>query len=118
MTDSEHQDEHYQSRLDLALWRRIARHARPYRRALLGLAVSGLLMAAADSFLPLVTAWIIDDATSGESPSHLLRHGLIYFALVTSIALLIWFFIVWAIEVTRPFWISTRGMIRTSVNAA
>jgi len=98
MTEFElHEEEIQGGRLDFGLWRRILVHARPYRRPLAGLAASGLVLAGADVLLPLVTGWVIDDAsgTGGGAPA-LLAHSLVYLGLVVLFAVLVWFFILQA----------------------
>lgn len=87
-------DDTYRGRLDLALWRRIAGHARPYARALAGLALSGFVIAVVDILFPMVTARVIDEAS---------RHGLtprLYAAGVAYVALILTFsgFVLWFIR--------------------
>jgi ATP-binding cassette subfamily B protein len=93
-------DEHYEDdkdrKLDLQLWRRILSHARPYRRELMGLAASGLVLAATDSVLPAITGRVIDIATTEGVGSKLWTNSALYFALVSAIAVLIWVFILLA----------------------
>ncbi|MFQ5653707.1 MAG: ABC transporter ATP-binding protein [Planctomycetota bacterium] len=103
MTDDELNEDTTRSRLDLGLWRRILAHARPYRRPLAALALSGIIMAGADSLLPRVTGWIIDDATSGEAAGSFPLHIALYAILVISISGLIWFFIVMAGRVVTGY---------------
>jgi ATP-binding cassette subfamily B protein len=94
-TDTLHEDE-YSTRFNLGLWRRILGHARPYRGSLLGLCASGMLMAVADTILPRITGWIIDDATLTGSRSALVRNSLLYAAIIAAMAGLIWIFIAMA----------------------
>lgn len=96
MSDFSPLEEEYRSRLDPKLWRKIFGHARPYRKELAGLAVSGILVAAIDALLPWVTGLVIDAATGRGNRSDLPRHSLAYFGLVTVMSLLIWYFIVMA----------------------
>lgn len=68
MSNYEHFDDDRSGRFDWSLWRRVLAHARPYRRALAGLAAAGLAMAVSDSVLPMLTGRIIDAATgTGET---------------------------------------------------
>jgi ATP-binding cassette subfamily B protein len=67
------------NRIDTELWRRILAHARPYRRPLAGLAVSGMIVAVCDVALPRVTGAIIDNAVSNGSRIWL--YGLLYLAI-------------------------------------
>ncbi len=96
MTDHELVAEEYHSRLDVGLWRRVLTHARPYRGALAGLAASGTVLAGIDSFLPRVTAWVIDEATTVGVGPGLTRSCLVYLVLVVALAALVWYFIVMA----------------------
>lgn len=69
---SEHfpQDDDYRGQIDLKLWRRIATHARPYRRQLIGLGVAGLIVAMVDALFPLLTGLLIDEAIArGMTPT-------------------------------------------------
>ncbi len=95
MMEHELQDEQPLRGLDVALWRRIVAHARPYRRRLATLALCGVVLAVADAVLPLLTGRIIDSATAADRQA-LARYGIYYLGLVAVIALLIWRFIVTA----------------------
>jgi ATP-binding cassette, subfamily B, bacterial len=90
------QEDEYRSRLDLGLWRKILARARPYQKQLVGLAVSGVLVAAVDAVLPRVTGLIIDAATQGRDRADLLRFCAEYFGLVVFMSVVIWYFIVLA----------------------
>lgn len=99
MTDFAFQEEEYQgSDFDFALWKRILQHARPYRRHLAGLGLSGLGVAAVDVMLPVATGWMIDEATINGATSRLFMLGVFYFALVLVLVGFIWWFIVLAGE--------------------
>lgn len=80
-------------RLDLDLWRRILAHAAPFRRHLVGLGASGVLMAAADAGVPIVTGWVIDSATGVGDPSRLWWHVGEYAVLVVAISVMVFSFI-------------------------
>jgi ATP-binding cassette subfamily B protein len=97
------EEEKEQRHLDLALWRRVLAHARPYTGPLAGLAVSGVILALADVFMPLVTGRVIDSATTDGRLSELARYSLIYLGLVAVTALLIWYFIVMAGRIATGF---------------
>jgi len=92
------EEEHkpYSRTIDLALWRRIITHARPYRAAGVGLVVAGLLVAAVDVGLPLVTARLIDLATAGADAQALLPWISVYAALFLLLAACIYAFISFA----------------------
>ncbi len=76
------EDDAYKGRLDFALWRRIALHARPYRRPLAGLAFSGLVIAAVDVMFPFVTGRVIDAASEHGLTPDLYRYGAWYAVLI------------------------------------
>jgi ATP-binding cassette subfamily B protein len=82
--------------LDLGLWRRLLVHARPYRREFVAMATLGLVVAAIDAAIPLITARLIDAATQGTGAHELRRLGSLYGALLLVIATGIWGFIVLA----------------------
>ncbi len=92
MMDHEMQDAPLRG-LDLALWRRLVGHTRPYRRSLAALAACGVVLAGFDALLPLVTGRIIDSATAGDRAG-LARNALYFLGVVATISALIWVFIV------------------------
>jgi len=79
------------NRIDTELWRRILAHAHPYRRALAGLALAGMIVAACDVALPRVTGAIIDNAVSHGS--HIWAYGLLYLAIGVFMASMVRVFI-------------------------
>jgi len=90
------EDEHYAGRLDLALWRRFATHAKPYRRHLVGLALSGAIVAGIDSLFPFVTGRLVDEAIGEGLTPTLYAWAGGYAALVIGLSLFVWIFIVLA----------------------
>jgi ATP-binding cassette, subfamily B, bacterial len=96
------EDDKIADRIDLALWRRIAARALPYRWQVAGLGLSGMSMAVVDVLLPMVTAWLIDAAVAGEGDvrGQLLRYGALYVALFVVLAAIIGGFIVLAGQTT------------------
>ncbi|MGD8396958.1 MAG: ABC transporter transmembrane domain-containing protein, partial [Candidatus Eiseniibacteriota bacterium] len=104
MTDHELlEDEPDPGGLDVALWRRVLAHAWPYRRPLLGLTLSGIVAAATDVLMPLVTGRIIDSATLEADRQSLLMNVVIYLALVATLSVVIWYFIVAAGKAATGF---------------
>ena len=93
------EDDAYRGRLDFALWRRIVAHARPYRRQLIGLGLSGLVIAGIDVGFPLVTRLMIDEAMTGGMTPRLLAGGAAYGALVIALSAGVWYFILLAGQV-------------------
>ena len=62
-------------RIDAGLWRRIYGHTRPYKRSMLGLASTGVLMAALDAAFPRLIAALIDGVVQEAPGSTLLWLG-------------------------------------------
>ncbi|MFB3907381.1 MAG: ABC transporter transmembrane domain-containing protein, partial [Candidatus Eisenbacteria bacterium] len=90
-------------RIDVGLWRRILRHAAPYRALLAGMALSGLAVAAVDTLLPRVTGSLIDTAIAEGYGPKLLRSLGQYLALIVALAALVWVFIVLAGKIATGF---------------
>ncbi|MBL4844701.1 MAG: ABC transporter ATP-binding protein [Planctomycetes bacterium] len=92
--DASYDDEHAPPRdLDFALWRRIGQHARPYKRPLLGLVAAGLVVAAADAIIPLVTGRLIDAAIAHEGGAVAAAYATGYVLALFAIAISVYFFI-------------------------
>jgi len=96
MSEFAFQEDEYHRQLDLALWRRVLGHARPYRRQLLGLSSAGLLVAAIDVFFPLTIGWLIDEAVANGLTSRLYGIAGFYFALCALLSACIFLFITFA----------------------
>ncbi|MBT8485757.1 MAG: ABC transporter ATP-binding protein [Phycisphaerales bacterium] len=90
------EDDRPAAQVDWALWRRIAEHARPYRRQLIGLAVSGFVLAGIDAATPLVTGRLIDEATARGVTTALWGWVAGYVTLVFALCICVWVFIVLA----------------------
>ncbi len=88
-------EEDYRGELDLQLWKRIARHALPFKGSLVGLMVNGAVVATVDVLQPIVTAGLIDEATKGEAAdrTRLILLGGAYLALIVLICISINLFI-------------------------
>lgn len=93
MTDYTLHDDDHAGRFDPRLWRRVLRHARPYRKTMLGLAASGVTLAATDVLLPYTTGRVIDVATTLGVGATLWKWCGLYLGLVTLLASLILVFI-------------------------
>ncbi|TVQ53590.1 MAG: ABC transporter ATP-binding protein, partial [Phycisphaerales bacterium] len=87
------QEEEYSRQLDFALWRRIIRHVGRYWKQLLALSGAGLTVATVDVMLPLVTAWIIDEAMASGVTPRLWTYVALYFGLCVVLCSCIWLFI-------------------------
>jgi ATP-binding cassette subfamily B protein len=86
----EEDPEHY--RVDPVLWRRILVYARPYKRSLLGLVLSGMSLAAVHVVLPRVTGAVIDNAISAGG-DRIWIYAADYFLLVSIMGVLVKAFI-------------------------
>ena len=86
MQEQEQQGE--QRRVDLAIWRRLLRYLRPYRRQVAGLAVLAMTTAAVEISFPLLTRRVIDTVAAGE-PLALGHYAAAYLGLLTVLALTI-----------------------------
>ena len=85
--------------IDAGLWRRIYRHTRPYRRSMIGLAATGVLMAALDTAFPWLIAALIDGVVDGAPTSSLVWLGGIYAIVVVAAAAVVFAFISFAGQV-------------------
>ncbi|MBD3161081.1 MAG: ABC transporter ATP-binding protein, partial [Candidatus Eisenbacteria bacterium] len=102
-TEEDIREEERHRHFDTRLWRRILVHARPYRRQMIGLGVSGQLVAGVDVLLPRVTGLTIDTAVAEGAGPTLLRHALEYVGLVAFMSVMIWWFIVLAGQLATGF---------------
>ncbi len=78
--------------LDLNAWKRLAVYAHPQRFALGGMVLAGLILAATESMLPLLTGWIVDNALAGKGDA-VWWNGFGYFSIIMIDSLLVMFFI-------------------------
>ena len=62
----EPEEDVFSARLDLQLWGRVFRHAFPYKRLLIPLAISAVAIALADASFALVTRWAVDDVAEED----------------------------------------------------
>ncbi len=83
-------------RIDAGLWRRIYGHTRPYKRSMLGLASTGVLMAALDAAFPRLIAALIDGVVQEAPGSTLLWLGGAYAIVVIAAAAVVFGFISYA----------------------
>ena len=76
-------------RVDWSLWRRIAGHLRPYPGPVTNMIGCGLVLAAVEVMLPLVTASIIDEAIGNGRASRIALLGGIYAIMLGIFAFLV-----------------------------
>ncbi|MES2924393.1 MAG: ABC transporter ATP-binding protein [Verrucomicrobiota bacterium] len=88
----EPQEDVFSDKLDLSLWARVFRHALPYKRLLVPLAISAVAIALVDASFALVTRWAVDDVTAGQS--NLWPHMAVYGFLTLALSVGVWVFII------------------------
>jgi ATP-binding cassette subfamily B protein len=89
----EPQEDVFSERLDLGLWTRVFRHAKPYKRLVVWLAVSAVIMALCDATFALVTRWTLDDVVEADSAINLFPHITTYGTLTALLIASVWVFI-------------------------
>jgi len=87
------EEEYGGGKFDWRLWRRIIRHARPHRRWLRIMLLSGVLLAVIETLLPLSNAWLIDEAVAGRVGAAFWWLASIYLVLASSFSVVVWWFI-------------------------
>lgn len=70
-------EDEFKPKLDFGLWRQIFSHALSHRSLLIRLAISCVVIAAADASFALVTKWVIDDATLNGG-ARILEYAAVY----------------------------------------
>lgn len=88
----EPQEDVFSERLDLSLWARVFRHALPYKRLIVPLAISGVSIALVDASFALVTRWAVDTVAGGGAVN-LGPHIAVYAFLTVALASGVWLFI-------------------------
>jgi ATP-binding cassette subfamily B protein len=82
--------------IDAGLWRRIFGHTRPYKRSMVGLATTGVLMAALDAAFPRLIAALIDGVVQDADASTLVWLGVIYVLVLVAAGVVVFGFISFA----------------------
>lgn len=88
------EDEH--QRFQSRVWQKILMYTAPYRWQLLGLTIAGLWLGLLDTSLPMLTAWIIDEARQHGWSTRQWLYGGLYLSCMLMFATCIWLFIRWA----------------------
>lgn len=83
----------FSERLDLKLWARVFRHALPYKRLLIPLAISAVVIAIVDASFALVTRWAVDDVVAAEGGINLWPYIATYAFLTITLSIGVWIFI-------------------------
>lgn len=89
----EPQEDVFSERLDLGLWARVFGHARPYKRLLIPLAVSAVVIALCDATFALVTRWAVDEVVGSRGAVNLWPHFIVYAVLTAALIASVWVFI-------------------------
>jgi ATP-binding cassette, subfamily B, bacterial len=89
----EPQEDVFSDKLDLSLWARVFRHALPYKRLLVPLAISAVAIALVDASFALVTRWAVDDVVKAGNALNLWPHIAVYGFLTFALAGGVWVFI-------------------------
>jgi len=83
----------FSDRLDLNLWARVFRHALPYKRLLIRLAISAVVIAMVDASFALVTRWAVDDVVAAKTGLNLWPYIAAYGFLTITLSAGVWIFI-------------------------
>lgn len=89
----EPQEDVFSDKLDLNLWARVFRHALPYKRLLVPLAISAVGIALVDASFALVTRWAVDDVVQAGNVLNLWPHIAVYGFLTIALSVGVWVFI-------------------------
>lgn len=92
------EEDTFQSRLDLGLWRQVFHHALPYKGYLIGLSIGAVVIAVCDASFALVTRWAVDDVTAAGTGGtfSVLPYLATYVGLAIVLAVGVWSFIIFA----------------------
>lgn len=82
----EPQEDVFSDKLDWSLWMRVFRHALPYKRLLVPLAISAVGIALVDASFALVTRWAVDDVVQAGNALNLWPHIAVYSLLTVALA--------------------------------
>lgn len=91
--NQEPQEDVFSDKLDFSLWARVFRHALPYKRLLVPLAISAVGIAMVDASFALVTRWAVDTVATAGTAQGLGPHIAVYAFLTFALAGGVWVFI-------------------------
>jgi ATP-binding cassette, subfamily B, bacterial len=89
----EPQEDVFSERLDLSLWGRVFHHAIPYKRLLVPLVISAVVIALVEASFALVTRWTVDDVVRVGNFLNLWPHITAYGFLTVTLAVSVWVFV-------------------------
>ena len=87
------EEQEYQKRFDWGLWRKLLRFLKPYKKHLVVLGITVMVLAGIDTVFPLMTKYAVDTYIIPKSLEGLWRFGIIYGILVVIQAIVVWLFI-------------------------
>lgn len=90
------EEETFHDRLDLKLWGQVLRHALPYKRLMIALGFTAIVIAVCDASFALITRWAVDDVTRMEDGFNAFPYVAGYLGLSATLAIGVWGFIVLA----------------------
>ena len=90
------EEDTFHDRLDWKLWRRVIRHAFPYKGYLVGIAIFAIVIAACEACFALVTRWAVDDVSAGLDNFSVFPFVGAYMGLTLVLVLSVWGFIILA----------------------
>ena len=89
----EPQEDVFSDKLDLSLWTRVFCHALPYKRLLVPLAISAVVIALIEASFALVTRWAVDDVVKVGNALNLWPYISVYVVFTVALAIGVWVFI-------------------------
>lgn len=90
------EEDTFHDHLDWSLWRRVFRHAMPYKRFVAGLSVWAIVIAVCDGSFALVTRWAIDDVSKATADFSVWPYVSAYLCLSSVLAVGVCSFIIFA----------------------
>ncbi len=87
------QEDEFKSKLDTGLWWKIFRRALLFKRYLIPLAISAVIIAMCDAGFALVTRWVIDGVVRDGAAAPFTHYILVYAALTLGLCSGVWVFI-------------------------
>ena len=90
------EEDTFSDRLDWSLWRRVFRHALPYKGYLIGLGTAAVIIALCEASFALITRWAVDDVVEAGNGFTVTPYVAAYLGLATVLAVGVWSFIVCA----------------------
>lgn len=90
------EEDTFHDRLNWRLWRQVLRHAYPYKRYMIGIALFAIIIATCEACFALVTRWAVDDVSSMVEGFSAIPYVGAYMGLAMGLVLSVWGFIILA----------------------